>query len=470
MRSLKVTSVLLFIVSCSAFAQAVEEYYQKAKEHYNQKEYRQALYYLKKFIARDSSRAEAYKWRGNCYFDINQLDSARADYEKALKLSPGMSELHYNLSSIYVEKKQYDQAENSLRKFLKAQPDDTRGLLAMANLMRENKADSALYLITRAYSIDSTDQYVVLSLADEYYSQGDFSNAIAFSRRGLHYNPHDGAFLHILAYSSFGIGHYQEAGMLADSLIRKEPESLLYQILKSKAAILQHTPDLTLRKKGFELTFTSISSERLDSLDKLVGDPAGKYYYPALLSRFRQGEALGLDEYFMAYYGFTTDSRYSPYGVTGHSLQKEFEAEDYDAIISACKEMLKNDEFNPRHYQYLAIAQFRTGLKDDAQVSLTKYLGLIEGILATGNGASAREAYIVTAPSHEYKVCDYLGLESTMQSLVNEGGHSFDVLSTEREDKTKKDIYFNIDKPFGSLGQMFKDTDKSGKKKKNKKG
>lgn len=307
MRSLKVTSVLLFIVSYSAFAQPVEEYYQKAKEHYNQEEYRQALYYLKKFIARDSSRAEAYKWRGNCYFDINQLDSARADYEKALKLSPGMSELHYNLSSIYVEKKQYDQAKNSLRKFLKVQPDDTHGLLAMANLIRENKADSALYLISRAYSIDSTDQYVVLSLADEYYSQGDFSNAIAFSRQGLHYNPHDGAFLHILAYSSFGIGHYQEAGMLADSLIRREPESLPYHILKSKAAILQHTPDLTLRKKGFELMFTSISSERLDSLDKLVNNPSGKYYYPALRSRFRQSEVLGLDEYFMAYYGFTTE-------------------------------------------------------------------------------------------------------------------------------------------------------------------
>ncbi len=123
------------------------------------------------------------------------------------------------------------------------------------------------------------------------------------------------------------------------------------------------------------------------------------------------------------------------------------------AVIEACEKALKEDEFSPSTYYYLGIAQFRSGSVDAGLNNIKKYIGILEGMTSTGSGATTKDAIIVTSPHHEYEVISYFGYYSNGQALLHDNGHSFDRLSGADDEEKKKDFYFNIDKPFGSLGR-----------------
>src|SRR5690349_5503453 len=102
------TLFLIFLLVPFA-GNAQDTFYSKAKAYYDKEQYREALYYFKKSIALDPNQAELYKFQGNCYFALNQLDSAEFSYKKNLLLSSDFPEVYYNLSGIYLEREKPDQ-------------------------------------------------------------------------------------------------------------------------------------------------------------------------------------------------------------------------------------------------------------------------------------------------------------------------------------------------------------------------
>src|SRR5690348_3482608 len=165
MRALFLTLLLLPFVS-----KAQDTFYSKAKAHYDKEQFREALYYFKKSIAQEPDKAELYKFQGNCYFALNQLDSAEFSYRKTLSLSMDFPEVYYNLSGIYLEREKPDQAKKYLTTFLKAQPTDADGLLRMSYIVRlEQKEDSSFYYVQRAYKADSLSIRTIMSLITELF-------------------------------------------------------------------------------------------------------------------------------------------------------------------------------------------------------------------------------------------------------------------------------------------------------------
>jgi len=88
---------------------------------------------------------------------------------------------------------------------------------------------------------------------------------------------------------------------------------------------------------------------------------------------------------------------------------------------------------------------------DNAKADLHKaiYLGLINSILAKGDGNSSETAYTVITIEEEYAVMRALGFSVWGQQYIHKDEHTFDILSgtDERKSRTAK-VYFNVDIPL----------------------
>jgi tetratricopeptide (TPR) repeat protein len=460
----RLIALLFGITGLAAYGQQSDFFYSKGKEYYDNNQYREALYYLKKFVTLDSTRAEVYKWRGNCYFTLNHPDSALLDYNKALSLTSAMPELYYNISNVYGSLNRHEESERHLRTFLAYDPDDIDGILQLVRILQHKKNDSSLFYLEKAYTLDTLNQYIQNLLGWEYFYRGNSPRALKVAKRSRELFVYTNELLPLEAYAHMGVGDYDNAVKVADSLIRKSPEPMPFYVVKVKAEILSNTPDAVFGHRKHQLKFAELRSDNMSRLDSLVRDSLNRYHYATLVHKYKNNFGqMPLDEIFMAYYGFSSDKNFSPYSPASAELQKLFEEENYEGVIAECIRILENDPFNLRMLESLALAQFNLKKVNDFQGTLKRYVGIMEGIMATGTGTSADSAFIVISPMHEYDLLSYIGGESQAQALTNKDGHAFDILTIKTETGNEEKLYFNIDKPMQSLRIMFDRTEKEKK-------
>ncbi|HYC87232.1 MAG TPA: DUF4919 domain-containing protein [Chryseosolibacter sp.] len=461
----KLLGLVLIVSHLTVQGQQSDLYYAKGKQYYENNQFREALYFLRKYIMLDSSRAEVFKWRGNCYVSLNQPDSALLDYQKALALTQSMPELHYNLSNVYGSLNRHQESERHLRTFLSHAPNDIDGILQLVRILQGKRNDSSLFYLEKAYHLDSTNQYSLNLLGWEYFYRGYAGKALEIALHSRKTFLYTNELLPLEAYAYLGTGRYDDAIRVADSLISKTPEPMPFYVIKVKAEILQNTSRDVFRD-GSELKFRWIASENIKQLDSVILQRGHRYEYAVLRERFRNNFAtMAVDEIFMAYYGSSSEKTFSPYSTQANDLRRLFEEDNYEGVITECNRILEKDPFNLRVLESLALGQY--SLKDfvSFQATLKRYVGIVEGILATGTGESEDSAYIVISPVHEYDVLAYVGGESVSQALANNNGHAYDILSIKTETGEEDKLYFNIDKPMQSLRVLF-DKTPDGKKEK----
>jgi len=66
--------------------------------------------------------AEAYKKRGNAYYEKGQYDKAISDYSKAIELNPRYANAYNNRGNVYDEKGLHDKAISDLSKAIELNP------------------------------------------------------------------------------------------------------------------------------------------------------------------------------------------------------------------------------------------------------------------------------------------------------------------------------------------------------------
>lgn len=82
--------ILLFLCALPAIAWAYtsDDYFHGALTYYQQKNYDQAIRYLKIVVQNDPNNWQAYQILGNCYHDMHDDVSALAAYDKSLAANP----------------------------------------------------------------------------------------------------------------------------------------------------------------------------------------------------------------------------------------------------------------------------------------------------------------------------------------------------------------------------------------------
>jgi len=120
-----------------------------------------------------------------------------------------------------------------------------------------------------------------------------------------------------------------------------------------------------------------------------------------------------------------------------------------DEAIRIADELLAVMYLSPDTHAAKSACYRAVGNNAKADLHKPIYLGLINSILAKGDGNSPETAYTVITIEEEYAVMRALGFAVWGEEYLHRGEHIFNVLSgtDDRNKKTAK-VYFNVDIPL----------------------
>lgn len=133
-----------------------------------------------RLIARDDKDFRAWAERGMAWLQVNELDRAMADYDRAISLSPHYSYALLGRGMVFTRKRDFDKALSDLNKAIDVEPRtavvyNLRGVAYMAM----GDSDRALADFDMAIALDSTDPESRSNRAAVLLKTGDFDRAIA---------------------------------------------------------------------------------------------------------------------------------------------------------------------------------------------------------------------------------------------------------------------------------------------------
>lgn len=134
-----------------------------------------------------------------------------------------------------------------------------------------------------------------------------------------------------------------------------------------------------------------------------------------------------------------------------------FNEKKYDTAIEYAQKILKGNFVDIDAHMVLAAAYEEK--KDAEKEKFHRYVaeGLIKSILKSGDGRTPETAFVVISTEEEYVLLRVFRLMPGSQSLMHVNGHYYDRLdAVDPKDKGKVTLYFNIDRPYGALENLFK--------------
>ena len=466
---LKNLIVLSFVLlsTTSVYAQSNESMLEEATTYYDNDQYREALNLLEKFVLTDSTQADAYRMLGYSYTQLNQVEKAKSAYRKAIQIDPEMSAAYYNLGGILEEMDSLAAAESCFRQYIALKETDADGYVRLGiNLSLQGVPDSAMLLYEKAYALDSTDMMAIVLMAQENFSQGNFERASSFLVEAKNIDSLDVNLYYLHCQSAMNQGDYLTAIQQADQILSRDSLNFDAIMLKLEAEVLSITDTLYVYKDSlYNVKFRGINS--LGFTHVLEPDLVD---YNDYLDAIRRGEVLSLLGYFRFYALQSQQEDYSPYyQKSDPKIDEYWNAGNYEELSKYADDLLEMNPLLLDDLSKVAIANYQMRKMKEFHRLNAVYFGIIESILATGNGRNYDSAYVVMSPNDEYDILNYIGRQSRGQALHKSDGHSYDILDTINENEEEKDIYFNIDMPFGSLSTLLSDDQKEKKQKRKKK-
>ena len=185
--------------------------------------------------------------------------------------------------------------------------------------------------------------------------------------------------------------------------------------------------------------------------------PTPQQEFQALLERVKKSDA-SVDFTRLRQLQTQIDS-YKPYGVDVEERPfKVLKAGNLDRAQALVQQILAESYLDVDGHNVGALLADKRG--DKAAAAHHRYVlgGVVDSILASGDGRTPETAWVVIAVSEEYATVGVLGLQVVEQHLVRDdkSGHSYDVLEVvDPETKTTQRVYFNIDSVMGALSKRF---------------
>jgi tetratricopeptide (TPR) repeat protein len=387
------------------------------------------------------------------------------DLQKLLERSisyPDSSAVWNEIARLYEDQGVYDSALYFAKIAIEKDPDnlDAIGQSMFINMVLEQyescKADARHIL-----SVIPEDLSAIYCLAYSLMESGDYEESISEIQAGIELAPKLAAFYSLMSRVLTRKGSFVESGMFIGRALDLAPNEAGNYFIKAENAILGITPSSDLQEDTWPPRFRSIGSSEIHTLNKYASDRKNHYYYKTLTDKFFDDfRSLELDEYFMLYYGQTLSDRYAPYSINDRNITDSIHSllsrEQYDEAAELGAEWLEKNLSDISIYYRTGLAYLNAGNYTKAEEYLHKYQGFITSLLATGDGTSPESAYIVISTSDEYTLMEYLGFRVSGQLLTEQKGHYFDVLTGIAPSGQEKQVYFNIDKPFGSLSKSLR--------------
>ncbi len=97
MKNIMIFLTVLLAFTFSLFADATDDAFKKANEHYMKEEYSTAIDQYEDLLQQGYKTSELYYNLGNAYFKSNLIPSAILNFERAKRLAPGDEDINFNL-------------------------------------------------------------------------------------------------------------------------------------------------------------------------------------------------------------------------------------------------------------------------------------------------------------------------------------------------------------------------------------
>jgi hypothetical protein len=154
---------------------------------------------------------------------------------------------------------------------------------------------------------------------------------------------------------------------------------------------------------------------------------------------------------------YSQTASYSPYGdLSKKEMYQALERNAFEEAGEFADKALKDNYLNID--AQLVKMTSCDKLQNSTCYSHHKYVakGIIDSILESGDGKSAKTAWFVISVAEEYAVARVLGLRVVSQALSHAEGHSYDILTVvDSETKEESILYFNIDVIFSAERRLF---------------
>lgn len=215
---------------------------------------------------------------------------------------------------------------------------------------------------------------------------------------------------------------------------------------------------LLLLQTGFA-QLNNFTRPDFKTIEAAIKDKNSPLFYSKLMERYKNNDTtLTNEEYRYLYYGYSFQTEYSPYGRPSQSdaIKKSIADKDDVKTIELEKKVLKEYPFNLRNLYTLVNTLDVKGDTAEATIYYKKMLGVAKAIMSTGDGQTDTTAMYVISVDHEYDMIGLLGYKTGgSQSLINGKYGSMDKLAIGKNDEGIEYLYFNVDRLFAKMMNLF---------------
>jgi hypothetical protein len=184
---------------------------------------------------------------------------------------------------------------------------------------------------------------------------------------------------------------------------------------------------------------------------------AGAADYEELVALAKQGN-INID-YTTLRDAYARSSSYDPYTGGTAQLRRPFEqafaAGDCDSAVKQGQAILEKNFVSIDTHLVLGTCHGRLGQTDRAEHHTAMARGLIQSILATGDGKTPQTAFSVISVAEEYSLLRVLGARKVQQALVDNDGHSYDLITVQTRSGATAEVYFNVDRVMSWAAKEF---------------
>ena len=163
---------------------------QKALQHYNSGDYRQAKEVCKRILKEQPKNAEVLYFLGVVYSHLGDKERAVKYIKESLALHPDNPDGYHLVGMSFQEMGKLDEAEEYYRKTLQYNPGYAEAYNNLANVLKERgQTDEAIRNFKKAIALKPASSILHYNLGVIYQEQRDIENAIQSYKNALQHDP-----------------------------------------------------------------------------------------------------------------------------------------------------------------------------------------------------------------------------------------------------------------------------------------
>ena len=218
--------------------------------------FQDALDAIEEMIQDNPNDGLLFNIRGACYAELQQLNLARENYEKAIELNPRYAKAHYNLAGALHELGKLDLSIQSYQNSLDIEPDYAEAHNNLGNVFKEiGQLDNAINSYEKAIAIKPDYIEAYYSLGASFHEAGKLEDTIQCYEKVLELRPNFAGMHNNLGNVFRELGKFDKAVLSYEKAISITPDfvEVYYNLGITFQELRQLDSALVSYKKAIEI-------------------------------------------------------------------------------------------------------------------------------------------------------------------------------------------------------------------------